>query len=373
MRDFATEILRGKEFTRYDTTNAARSAAISAPSFTNFMASIQLRIPSPNDAETECPVIRFPVDRDSHGIRIDSFLLRCLRNYTRFRLQRLIRNNAVTIGGIAVELPHRVRTDETVVIRLIEPPDKLFAPEAIPLNPLFEDEWLIAIDKPAGQIAHPVGKRQTGTLCNALQHRLDRQTGLRGILRPGIVHRIDRMTSGVMAVAKTFAAHRRLSIQFQNQEIQKTYIALVEGRLIEPRGSIDRPIGQLPGGISILMTTAAEARNPRPATTDYEVIEQFETTALLRLRPRTGRIHQIRVHLASIGHPVVGDEFYGPFGEIRASRFRDPETETRETRHFLHAAELSLTHPVTGDRLSFSAPLPAEFSRSAVVTSESTS
>jgi 23S rRNA pseudouridine1911/1915/1917 synthase len=304
------------------------------------------------------------VDADSHGIRIDRFLVRQFRNYTPFRMHRIIRAGAVCIDDETefTPLSKRVRRGETVTVRLLEPPDKLFEPERLPVDILFEDDCLIAVNKFAGQVAHPVGRRQTGTLCNALQWQLDRQTALRGILRPGIVHRLDRMTSGVLLVAKTFLAHRRLSIQFQKKRIQKDYLAVVEGHVEQETGMIDLPIGQIPNGISILMTTQSDARNPKPARTDFEVLERFATNTLLRVKPLTGRIHQLRVHFASIGHPIVGDEFYGPFGEIRAERFKDPAAELRDEllfpRHLLHAVRICFDHPLTGEQMNLVAPPP---------------
>jgi len=314
---------------------------------------------------TEINHFAFSVHAALHGIRIDSFLVRQLRNYTPFRMQRIVRSGAVSVDGQPVELAHRVRRDERVTVRLVEPPDKLFDPEPLPLDVLFEDDSLIAVNKPAGLIAHPVGRRQTGTLCNAIQHHLDRQTGLRGILRPGIVHRLDRLTSGVLVVAKDFLAHKRLSIQFQRNQVRKEYLAVVEGVVEADSGEIDRPIGLLPGGNSILMTARPDARNPKPARTRFEVVQRFERTTLLRAVPLTGRIHQIRVHLSAIGHPVVGDEFYGPYGEIRAVRFDRPRGDgarpENETRHLLHAAEIAFEHPVTRTTVTVTAPLPKGF------------
>lgn len=304
----------------------------------------------------------FTVDPESHGIRIDRFLVRQLRNYTPFRMQRMIVAGATGVDGDVVPLIKRVRRDERVTIRLIEPPDKVLEPEPLPVEILFEDDAIIVVDKPAGQIAHPVARYQTGTLCNALQWHLDRQTPLRGILRPGIVHRLDRMTSGVMIVAKTFRAHRGLSMQFQENRIRKEYLAIVEGPVERDSGTIDSPIGQIPGGQSILMTTAPDARNPKPARTDYEIVERFAETTLIRLKPHTGRIHQIRVHLASIGHPVVRDEFYGAFGEIRAERRSSSqghdENTANDSRHMLHASHLSFHHPESDEPMTVDAVLP---------------
>lgn len=309
----------------------------------------------------------FPVHDALHGIRVDSFLVRQLRNYTPFRMQRIVRCGAVSVDGLPVELTHRVRRGERVSVRLVEPPDKLFDPEPLPLEILHEDDSLLAVNKPSGLIAHPVGKRQTETLCNAIQHHLDRQTGLRGILRPGIVHRLDRMTSGVLVVAKDFLAHKRLSIQFQRNQVRKEYLAVVEGNVEPDSGEIDRPIGLLPGGRSILMTANPDARNPKPARTHFTVLQRYERTTLVRVTPLTGRIHQIRVHLAAIGHPIVGDEFYGPFGEIRAARFDSPrdadDDPDDEPRHLLHASVIAFEHPVTRTAMTVTAPTPGDFPR----------
>jgi 23S rRNA pseudouridine1911/1915/1917 synthase len=307
----------------------------------------------------------FPVRDAFHGIRIDSFLVRQLRNYTPFRMQRIVRGGAVAVNGNVVVLSHRVRRGERVTVRLVEPPDKLFDPEPLPLAILFEDDALIVVNKPAGLIAHPVGKRQTGTLCNAIQFHLDRQTGLRGILRPGIVHRLDRMTSGVLLVAKDYLAHKRLSIQFQRNQVRKEYLAVVEGVVETDAGEINRPVGLLPGGNSILMTASPDARNPKTACTRFEVLRRFEASTLVRVVPLTGRIHQIRVHLAAIGHPVVGDEFYGPFGEIRAARFELPrdvqDGPDDDPRHLLHASAIAFEHPLTRTAMTIVAPAPADF------------
>ena len=177
-----------------------------------------------------------------HGVRVDRFLLKHFRNYTRFRMQRMVRAGQAGVDGKRVQISQRVFRGQTVSVRLIEPPDKLLEPESLPLEILFEDEWLLVVNKHAGQVAHPVANYQTGTLVNALQFHLDRQSPLPGLLRPGIVHRLDRLTSGVMVIAKDHLSHRRLSIQFQQYEVSKSYLVLVEGRVENRADSIDLPI-----------------------------------------------------------------------------------------------------------------------------------
>lgn len=302
-------------------------------------------------------LLEFTVEKPLSGIRIDSFLSRHLRNYTPYRLQRMIRAGLATRNGGVIELETRVFTGQEITFRLIEPPDKLLEPEPQDLDILFEDPWIIALNKPAGIVAHPVGEFQTGTLANAVQSHLDHQTKCKGLLRPGIVHRLDRMTSGVILLAKEHISHTELSIQFQKGKVQKAYVALVEGQLLEDQGEINLPIGHAASRKTVLMSAAPDARKPKPACTRYEVIERFPHRTLVRALPKTGRIHQIRVHFATIGHPVVGDEFYEAGGRIK------PPSEERDQRHALHASRLVIHHPITKSPLGFEAPLPDDIHR----------
>jgi len=338
---------------------------------------------------------RIIVERYLAGVRIDTFLLRHFRNYTPFRMQRMVRAGCVRVDDVPVPIEFRVRRGQQVEAALIEPPDKLLAAEPAPLDILFEDPWLLVVNKPAGQIAHPVGLHNTGTLCNAVQHHLDRHTPRRGLLRPGIVHRIDRYTSGLIAVAKEHLSHRRLSIEFQRGRVAKEYLALVDGVLDEDHFTIDRPIGVASHPGCVLMSCRDDARDPRPAETRIEVVERFPTHTLVKALPLTGRNHQIRVHLAAIGHPIAADEFYAPFGQIKPTRFdpRDPADDEGDdsvaddiaapaepsagekgdrvdnadsgqngtndviARHALHASRIRFRHPISREELEFHAPL----------------
>jgi 23S rRNA pseudouridine1911/1915/1917 synthase len=322
------------------------------------------------------------VERYLSGVRIDSFLARHFRNYTPWRLQRIVTAGQVKIDGNTVEITERVYYGDSVSVRLVEPPDKVHRPQALPLDIVYEDAWLIVVDKPPGQIVHPAGDLQTGTLCNALQHHFDQQTSCPGLLRPGVVHRLDRMTSGLIVVAKEHLAHRQLSIQFQQERICKSYLALVEGVLTSDRGTIDVPIGTSPEAGSVLMSCSPDAGDRRPSRTDYEVITRGTEHTLVRARPRTGRNHQIRLHFAEIGHPVVGDEFYGSFGAIKLSKAEykalcarrangkahgsngdssdESEGDDLTGRHALHAHRLEFEHPILGGRIAFESPLPAD-------------
>ncbi|MEX0715215.1 MAG: RluA family pseudouridine synthase [Planctomycetaceae bacterium] len=311
-----------------------------------------------------------------HGVRVDSFLVKHFRNYTPFRMARIVRAGAVTIDDATAVPADRVFRGQRVGVKLLEPPDKLISPEPLPLSILHEDDRLLVVDKPAGWICHPVGDVHTGTLANAVQHHLDARSPLPGLSRPGIVHRLDRLTSGTIAVAKDHLAHRLLSIAFQQGRVEKTYLALVEGTLAADDGLVDRPIGLHPNGDTILMSAAENARHAKGARTRFRVLERCDATTLVEATPLTGRPHQIRVHFAAIGHPVVGDEFYGSFGAIRPSRFdvlRSDELRvtsdengdgTRAVpsgRHALHALRLAFAHPITGERIACESPLPADF------------
>ena len=256
------------------------------------------------------------------------------------------------VDEMTTEPERRVFRGQRVSIRLCEPPDKLLAPCSAPLNIVYEDPWLLVVDKPVGLVAHPVGDFQEGTLSNVIQHHLD-QTGVaRGLLRPGIVHRLDRMTSGLIVVAKDHLTHRLLSIDFQHGKLSKSYIALVAGRLPFDSRVIELAIGQRPGENSVLMSAKTSARNPRPAKTRVTTIKRHDNYSVVECRLFTGRNHQIRVHLAEIGHPVLGDEYYGPHGTILKNPRFDGEEPT-DQRHALHASKLAFLHPILNEWVEF--------------------
>lgn len=302
------------------------------------------------------------------GCRVDTFLAKHFRSYTPWRMHRMVRAGQVTVAGVVAEPDRRVFTNEEVTIRLLEPPDNLMPAEEISFGVVFEDRWLLIVNKPAGLIVHPTGQNPSGTLTNAVQYYLDQNTDFPGQAKPGVVHRLDRDTSGVVALAKDHLSHRLLSIQFQRERISKSYLALVDGVLKDDTGTIDLPIGRARSGASALMSCQADAIDAKPSKTSYEVIERFSRHTLIKAKPRTGRLHQIRVHLSTIGHPVVGDDFYGALGELKPERVRPvpggPAIEPISpyiSRQALHAAELSFAHPMTSEWQTFSAPLPADF------------
>ena len=327
------------------------------------------------------------------GKRIDTFLVRHFRNYSSYRLQRIVRAGQVRINDVLADNDARVYRGQCVSARLIEPPDKLLPPTPGPLEVLYEDPWLLVVVKPAGQIAHPAGDYATNSLANVVQHHLDQQTAWRGLLRPGIVHRLDRLTSGVMVVSKEHLSHALLTEAFMRRKVHKRYLALVMGVIEPDAGVLDRPIGGSLDPESFLMSTRPDAVEPRAARTEFRVLERFAEHTLVEARPITGRHHQIRVHFADIGHPVVDDEFYGPFGWIKKAQdgtvLREPgdrgqvgdrrqeagNVDDDETtamippelalvgRHALHAFRLEFRHPITWEPLSFETPLPPDIAR----------
>ncbi|MCA8993654.1 MAG: RluA family pseudouridine synthase [Planctomycetaceae bacterium] len=315
------------------------------------------------------PKLSLTVDALSHGKRIDTFLERQLRNYTSWRLQRIIRSGAATIDHMLASQTDRVFRGQTVGIELLEPPDKLLLPEHIPLPVIYSDHWMAVVDKPAGLVAHPTGTMQHGTVVNAVQHWIDQRTPFPGLIRPGIVHRLDRQTSGLMAIALTHVSHVNLSLSFESSQVAKTYVAIVEGNVKQDSGVIKAAIGRAPTARHVLMSCRADAKAKKPAQTNYRVLQRFSGYTLVSCRPLTGRNHQIRVHMAHLGHPLVGDEFYLTRGEFKPfypteddeDSAREVETGLPIRRHALHAEQLEVAHPVSGLWMTFRSELPSDF------------
>ena len=281
------------------------------------------------------------------GERLDVYLARRFPDFTRSEFQRFIDLGRVVVNGIKKKSGYRLRTGDRVEIDVIVPEPAGVAAEDIPLRILFCDADIIVVDKPSGMIVHPGAGARKGTLVNALLHRFPEIRGIGSEDRPGIVHRLDKDTSGVMVVARSLAAHGELLRQFKAREIGKVYLALVRGRLPAPAGRFDWPIGR---HVKHGQRMSIRTRKPRSAITNYEVRTVYKEFSLLEIRPLTGRTHQIRVHLAAAGHPVAGDRRYGSGRQPR----------TRFPRLFLHAHRLSFRHPVSGLPLEFLAPLPDE-------------
>jgi 23S rRNA pseudouridine1911/1915/1917 synthase len=291
------------------------------------------------------------VPPEQRGQRLDRFLTSFLGSHSRSQLQKLIADGLVTVDGRTAKANLTLRDGDRVHIELPEPVPSEAAGEELPLEVLFQDDDLAVVNKPAGMVVHPAAGHSSGTLVNALLHHLTGLSGIGGELRPGIVHRLDRGTSGVMVVAKHDAAHQELARQFHDREVEKEYIALVWG-VVQAGRRIDAAIGRDP---SDRQKMSARAKHAREAVTRITRAMPLPGLTLCQVAIHTGRTHQIRVHLSAIGHPVVGDSVYGGVhrrvaGDIRAVQ--------RLERPFLHAARLVFTHPKDGRRMEFTAPLP---------------
>jgi 23S rRNA pseudouridine1911/1915/1917 synthase len=282
-------------------------------------------------------------DEADRGKRLDALLRERLPEFSRSRLQQWIREGRVQVHGAPAKASYLIRGSEAIALDPGAVPPLRAEAEDIPLTVLYEDASAVVIDKSAGMVVHPGAGLHRGTIVNALLHRFHALSSLGGEFRPGIVHRLDRFTSGVLLVAKTDEAHRDLAGQFARREVEKIYLALVEGRL-EGLGRIRKPIARDPKNRARM---TARLEFGRPALTDWEAIRHFSGFTLLRIRLGTGRTHQIRAHMASLGHPVAGDRLYG----AKASPWN---------RYFLHAQRLGFRSPATGVRVSLESPLPPD-------------
>jgi 23S rRNA pseudouridine1911/1915/1917 synthase len=298
----------------------------------------------------------FTVETAAEGRRLDVFLADRLPGLSRARLQALIEDGLVTVrprtpsggGSARARAAHRVHRGDQITVEVPAVAPSRLEPEPIPLSVVYEDDALLVVDKPAGLAVHPGAGRQTGTLVHAVLARCPSLPGIGGEGRPGIVHRLDKDTSGLLVVAKTETALRSLQAQIQTRAARRDYLVLVHGRVAMDAGTIDAPIGRDPRR----RTRMAIAASGRRAVTHYRVVERFRDATLLEARLETGRTHQIRVHCTSIGHPVVGDPVY--------ARRPNPWGLDRQA---LHAHRLAFTHPVTGAPLIFTAPVPSDIER----------
>jgi 23S rRNA pseudouridine1911/1915/1917 synthase len=290
------------------------------------------------------------------GWRLDRALAAAVPTLSRERLKALIRSGAVEAAGKAVRDPAtKVRGEEGFRIAVPEPEPAHNAPQDIPLTIVFEDEHLLVIDKPAGLVVHPAAGNLDGTLVNALLHHCAGSlSGIGGVARPGIVHRIDKDTSGLLVVAKTDVAHEGLAKQFAAHSIDRRYLAIVSGVPKTAGGTVDAPLAR--SATNRKKIAIVETGRGKRAVTHWKRLNVLQDSALIECRLETGRTHQVRVHMASIGHPMVGDPVYGRSGKTHAKLLK----ELGFHRQALHAAELGFTHPVTRHRLSFSSPMPPD-------------
>ena len=297
------------------------------------------------------------VPDDSESVRLDRFLASMLPEHSRSQIQRLIKDGHVQVAARAAKANQSVKTGQAVTIDIPEPTDPIPQAEALPLPILYQDKDLIVVDKPAGMVVHPAAGHETGTLVNALLHHVDDLSGIGGEKRPGIVHRLDRGTSGLMVVAKNDAAHEELARQFHDREVEKEYLALVWGEVMAGR-RIDAPIGRDPNDRKKMSAASLRVRRSRSAVTRIVRAEHFgPALTLAQVAIHTGRTHQIRVHLSAIGHPIVGDAVYGG---VHRRVPGDLRMLTHLERPFLHAAHLVFKHPEDGRTMDFVSPLPAD-------------
>jgi len=280
------------------------------------------------------------------GQRLDLFLAQRAQGLSRSRVKRLILEGHALVNSEIAGPARRIKAGDTVSLSVPPPAAMSLAPEVIPLRVVYQDEHLLVVDKPAGLAVHPAPGHPSGTLVNALLALCPDLSGIGGELRPGIVHRLDKDTSGLMVVAKSDAAHQELSRQWKARSVRKGYLALVAGRPAPAEGVVDAPVGRDPRNRKRM----AIVPGGRAARTRYRTLRAVVGDTLVELFPETGRTHQIRVHMAALGHPLVGDALYG---------HRDP----RLPRQFLHAHSLAFVHPATGRRMEFASPLPEELAR----------
>ncbi len=374
-RDAVREAETARKVAEESGPAAAVTEVVNGPSGLTEDPSPEVEIPVLDDLEAEDGVRSFVADPLAKGKRLDAYLAKALPEISRARVQLLIENGQVRVEGKPAKASLKLEGGEHLEIEGEPQPAPLRAePEDIPLNIVYEDGDLAAIDKPADMNVHAGAgdaEHNRGTLVNALLFHFQKElSGEGGELRPGIVHRLDKDTSGLILVAKNDVTHRRLAEMFQSRSLRKVYVALVHGSMAKDEGTVDLPIGRDPVRRTRMTTRRSVESGARPAVSHWSVLERlgskeapgpYGVFTLVEVHIETGRTHQIRVHLASLGHAVAGDVLYGAPGKLR--RTDDPAGDAPERtldRNFLHAAELELRHPRTGKALDLRAPLPEE-------------
>ncbi|MFD2305526.1 RluA family pseudouridine synthase [Enterococcus termitis] len=279
--------------------------------------------------------------------RIDKVLSDLLKEYSRSQIQQWVKENHVQVNGEAIRANYKVKANDTIIITIPEPEELDIQAEDIPLDIVYEDDDVLVINKPQGMVVHPSAGHSQGTLVNALLYHIKDLSSINGIIRPGIVHRIDKDTSGLLMVAKNDKAHIALAEQLKDKTSLRKYVALVHGEISHDKGEINAPIGRSKNDRKM----QAVIEGGKPAVTHFEVMERFNDYTLLQLQLETGRTHQIRVHMKYIGYPVAGDPLYGPRKTLKGNG------------QFLHAQMLGFKHPTTGQMMVFEAPLPELFEK----------
>jgi 23S rRNA pseudouridine1911/1915/1917 synthase len=298
------------------------------------------------------------ITEKDQGRRLDQFLPETKLNLSRSQAKNLIQKHHILLNQKPTKPSAHIKKGDMISGILPKPESLSLNPEPLPLTILFEDSSIIVIDKPPGMVVHPAYGNPSGTLVNALLYHCKDLTGINGVLRPGIVHRLDKGTSGVMVVAKDDEAFHHLIKQFKNRTVEKTYLTIVNGKFNQDEGLVDSAIGRHPSERKRMST---RTKKGRVAITHWKKVEEFDVFTLLEIIPQTGRTHQIRVHLSSIGHPILGDPLYGRKG--RPGVIHDPFLKAcvkKMNRQALHAHRLGFTHPRTGERIYFDSPLPQD-------------
>ena len=301
--------------------------------------------------------IQFNISDNNEGTRLDLVLSAGLEDYSRSFIQKFFEGGLIQVNGEECrEKKRKCKVGDVVTIQ-VPPPSKLeVTPENIPLDIVYEDEDVLVVNKPAGMVVHPAPGNYSGTLVNALMHHCgDQLSSINGVIRPGIVHRIDKDTSGLLMVAKNDRAHSSLSRQLSEHSITRKYNAIVYSNIREDEGTVDAPIGRNPENRlknSVIREGAPGSAGARHAVTHYRVLERFGNFTLIEAVLETGRTHQIRVHMSYIKHPLLGDELYGPSRNKQGAK-----------RQMLHARVLGFVHPATGEYMEFSSPLPEDFGK----------
>jgi len=308
------------------------------------------------DSSLDTTTLIFQVDDVDTDTRLDAYLATRIDGWSRSRLQRLIDDGDVLVNRQTVKPSYKLRSNDEIEVELTPPALSNFTPENIPLDIVFEDDDLIVINKPAGLVVHPAAGIQSGTLANALAYHFQQLSTRAGAIRPGIVHRLDKDTSGLLVAAKTESSHENLADQFRAREVFKSYVALVYGAVKQQEGRIEQPIARDPRN----RTRMAIVAGGRGALSLYKVRRSYGSFTLLDVEIKTGRTHQIRVHLSWLKHPVVGDELYAGGRENNLQDVQLRAQIRKLNRQFLHAEQLRFSHPKTGEAMQFVAPLPPE-------------
>lgn len=331
---------------------------------------------SPLSIELSDQPVELTVESRAHGWRLDHYLVRLFPNYSRALLQKAVSQESTLVNGLPVKPSRRLRVNDRISVCLPDLPDAGLIPEDIPLNVVYEDDSLIVINKPAGMIVHPGKGNYRGTLAGALQFHFDQLSDVAGQLRPGIVHRLDRDTSGVLVVAKDNQVHGRLSEQFEKRTVKKTYQAIVRGDLAFDADYIETHVSKHPKQRE-KMQNCVEGGNARFAKTFYEVIQRFGGFTHVRLHPHTGRTHQLRLHMLHLKRPILADYLYGGGRSLNRSEVISGVLEADDrpliARQALHAYRLEFDHPRTQQRVCFEAPLADDIRETLDVLIESDS